>query len=72
MTEINDGKFEIKGGQGLSYAIADEIGLTKDQCKKVDWKSVFQIVNEAKGKEGNNVDWKGGNNLYGNIKKTIL
>ena len=64
MTGINDGKFEIKKGQGISQAIAEEIGLTKEQCKKVDWKSVFQIVNEAKGKEGNNVNWDGGSDSF--------
>ncbi len=64
MTGINDGKFEIKKGQGISQAIAEEIGLTKEQCKKVDWKSVFEIVNEAKGKEGNNVNWDGGSDSF--------
>ena len=64
MTGINDGKFTISKGQGISQAIAEEIGLTKEQCKKVDWKSVFQIVNEAKGKEGNTVNWGGGNESF--------
>lgn len=47
--EINDGKFSIKKGQGLSQAIADEIGLTKEQRKKVDWRSVFDILDKVKG-----------------------
>ena len=59
----SDGKFQIQRGEGISQAIAREIGLTKEQCKYVDWQSVFEKVKLAKGAEGNSVNWGGGDTL---------
>ena len=40
----SDGIFRIKAGDGISQAIAKELNLDKSLWKKVDWKSVFELV----------------------------
>lgn len=65
MAGISDGEFTIRQDQGLSYAIAEELNLTELQCKKVNWKSVFELVKEARNTDGNNVNWGGEDDLYG-------
>ena len=40
---------EIKKNQGLTQAIASKLGLSKDECKKIDtsvWQDVMKTVDE--------------------------
>lgn len=43
-----DGRFEIKRGQGLSQAIAGELGLNENDCKKLGsvWNEIVQMATE--------------------------
>lgn len=45
---ILDGRFEIKRGQGLSQAIAGELGLNENDCKKLGsvWNEIIQMATE--------------------------
>ena len=60
----SDGIFRIKAGDGISQAIAKELNLDKSLWKKVDWKSVFELVNQAKEDSNSSVSWGGGNELH--------
>lgn len=60
----NDGKFKIQRGQGISQAIASELGLNAQQCKKLGsiWSEIFKEVD--KQNEQTQI-YSGGNDLHG-------
>lgn len=65
-----DGSFTIKKGQGLSKALVDELGLTKDEVKKIGgsvWNKIFEIA-ENKDSFKDKKEWAKDDILYVNDK----
>jgi len=60
----NDGRFKIQKGQGLSQAIASELGLNAQQCKKLGsvWNEIFKEVDKQNQQTQ---IYTGGNDLHG-------
>ena len=68
-----DGKITIKQGQGITWAIADELGLEKGDLKKINgsiWQNIMNIVDDQKNKGGAN--YGGGNDLNGATNKNFV
>lgn len=67
----NDGRFKIQRGQGLSQAIATELGLNAQQCKKLGsvWSEIFKEVDKQNQQTK---IYYGGNNLSGPTNKNYV
>lgn len=52
-----DGRFIIREGQGITQGIAEELGLTKDECKQISgsvWSQIIQEVDDNVTAQNNN------------------
>lgn len=62
-------EIKVTSGQGITQAIASNLGLSKDDCKKINlstWQSVMTLVDEANTKRVNNNEssiFTGGNDV---------
>ncbi|MCM1009789.1 MAG: hypothetical protein NC390_02780 [Fusobacterium sp.] len=67
----NDGKFKIQRGQGISQAIASELGLNSQQCRKLGsvWNEIFKEVDKQNQQTQ---IYAGGNNLHGQTNKNYV
>lgn len=74
----NDGKFKIQSGQGLSQAIAGELGLSKAQCKQMGvsvWAEVMAKAQEQNNEnKANNLNtiYSGGDDVNGEINSNFI
>lgn len=74
----NDGKFKIQSGQGLSQAIAGELGLSKAQCKQMGvsvWAEVMAKAQEQNNEnKANNLNavYSGGDDINGKINSNFV
>lgn len=50
-----DGQFIIRQGQGITQGIAEELGLSKDECKQISGSIWNQIIQEVENQENLNV-----------------
>lgn len=69
----SDGIFTIQKGQGISQGIANEIGLSEEQLKKLD-KSIWDaVMNEvAQQREIDPELYAGGNDVNGSTNKNFV
>lgn len=67
----NDGRFKIQRGQGISQAIATELGLNAQQCRKLGsvWNEIFKEVD--KQNEQTKI-YSGGNDLHGPTNRNYV
>ena len=73
MKLTSDGIFTIKQGQGLSQAIAEEIGLSEEQCKKLDksiWTQIMDGIDKQKDEKPDL--YSGGNDINGKFNKNFI
>ena len=75
MSITSDGIFTIKAGQGLTQAIAAEIGISEKQLEQLNrnksvWSAVLALVEEQQN--NTNDVYSGGNNLNGKFNENYI
>ena len=73
MKITSDGVFTIQKGQGLTQALAKEIGLSKEQMNKLDNSIWTQVMNEVDKQKVATPDlYSGGNDINGDSKSNFI